>query len=273
MSRPPNVALDLGEHRRRPTPASVRSAPTTIASPPELAQLGDELLGARRLVAVVDDDVRAGLRRSSARCRRRCRATIRSRGRSCRRANRARGGCHREAQSRLDPTNRCRAAAAVLRSSKHRVLGSMTREAHRGAHPDLEQYAWIGWLVLILVFLVDRDAHARFHVPHARVGSRRRSRRRPARRAVVGADHHRRRSSPRCCSSSCCGRRCSKRLRTRRRPDADQRRRARRPQRPRAVDRLRRRPGRSSSPTATPGPRASPSTAAARAAATAIASS
>ena len=38
----------------------------------------------------------------------------------------------------------------------------------------LTQYAWIVWLVLILVFVDHRDAHARYHVPDARARQRRR---------------------------------------------------------------------------------------------------
>ena len=60
MSRPPNVALDLGEHRlHRLGVGEVRADDEGLDA--EAAQLGGELLGARRLVAEVDHDVGAGL--------------------------------------------------------------------------------------------------------------------------------------------------------------------------------------------------------------------
>ena len=54
---------------------SVRSAPTTSASTPGSRSSAASFSARGRLVAVVDDDVRAGLRRGGARCRRRCRGT------------------------------------------------------------------------------------------------------------------------------------------------------------------------------------------------------
>ena len=61
MSSEPNVALDLGEHRlHRLRVGEIGADDERLDT--QVAQFGGELLGPRRLVAEVDDDVRAGLR-------------------------------------------------------------------------------------------------------------------------------------------------------------------------------------------------------------------
>ena len=211
MSRPPKVRDDLVEHRpHRLGVREVRSDDQGLDA--QRAQLVRELLGARRLVAEVDDDVRAGLGEvadgvgSDA-----ARRTGDEGGLALQRVGDERLGHGAAPGGSAAGWGSCRPVRPYQPRALRPVLGF-----HQGAKKGLGSGAGSH------AVHVDRMAgarghlhhhragHARIHVPDARGGfADRRARREPPRRPLVAADPGGGRSSRSCCSSrssrSCCG--------------------------------------------------------------------